>query len=254
MSRSLISILFFVFLFIGWELMARSDIWSDILLPAPSEILAYYVDAFKDGTLIEGIYVTLKRLIQGYIIGLFLGIPLGLLIAKFEVFEDTIGMIALGFQTLPSICWAPLALLWYGQTEMAMFFIVVMGSVWSIALATDAGVRNVPPIYVRAARTMGSKGLHTWFRVVIPAALPFIISGMKQGWAFAWRSLMAAEIYITILSGFGLGHLLHYARELHSMDAVIGIMIVIVAIGLIIDRIFFAPLEDFLHDRWGTKK
>lgn len=252
MKRFYVTFIFFVLLFGLWEWLARLGLWSDILLPAPSEILDYYVDAIQDGSLIEACYITLKRLFQGYFAGILFGVPMGLLNARFQIFEDTIGVIALGFQALPSICWAPLALLWFGQTETAMFFIVVMGSVWSIALATDAGVRHVPPIYVRAARTMGSKGLHTWFKVIIPAALPFIISGMKQGWAFAWRSLMAAEIYVTILTGFGLGHLLHYARELHSMDAVIGIMIIIVIIGLAIDRLVFAPLEHFLHRRWGT--
>ena len=125
--------------------------------------------------------------------------------ARFKLLQDTLGLLALGLQTLPSVCWVPLALLWFGQTEAAMFFVVVMGTVWSVIIATDTGVRNVPPIYARAARTMGSRGLHTWLQVMLPAALPFIVSGMKQGWAFAWRSLMAAEIYVTILSGFGLG-------------------------------------------------
>jgi NitT/TauT family transport system permease protein len=99
---------------------------------------------------------------------------------------------------------------------------------------------------------MGSRGIHTWITVILPASLPFIVSGMKQGWAFAWRSLMAAEIYITILTGFGLGHLLHYGRELQAMDTVIGIMLVIVGIGLLADKIMFSPLESFLHRRWGT--
>lgn len=252
MKRYYISIIFFVLLFFIWEILARANIWSDILLPPPSKIALYLFDSLMDGTLLEACYVTLKRLFQGYLVGICLGIPLGLLNARFEIFEDTVGVIALGMQALPSICWAPLALLWFGQTEKAMFFIVVMGSIWSIALATDAGVRHVPPIYVRAARTMGSSGLHIWFKVILPAALPFIITGMKQGFAFAWRSLMAAEIYITILTGFGLGYLLHYARELHSMDGLLGIMIVIILIGLLIDRIFFTPLERFLHKRWGT--
>ena len=104
----------------------------------------------------------------------------------------------------------------------------------------------------RAARTMGSVSLHKWTRVILPAALPYLVSGMKQGWAFAWRSLMAAEIYVTILSGFGLGHLLHYGRELNAMDQVIGIMLVIVLIGLLADKLLFAPWERFLHRRWGT--
>jgi sulfonate transport system permease protein len=112
----------------------------------------------------------------------------------------------------------------------------------------------VPPIFARAARTMGSRGLHTWFNVILPASLPFIVSGMKQGWAFAWRSLMAAEIYVTILTGFGLGYLLHYGRELNAMDQVIGVMLVIVVIGLLADKIVFAPCERFLHRRWGTAR
>jgi NitT/TauT family transport system permease protein len=145
-----------------------------------------------------------------------------------------------------------LALLWFGQTEMAMLFVVVMGTVWSVVIATSAGARNIPPIYARAARTMGSEGFDKWTRVILPAALPYVVSGMKQGWAFAWRSLMAAEIFVTILTGFGLGQILQYGRELSSMDQVIGVMLVIVLIGLIADKVLFSPWERFLHRRWGT--
>ena len=135
-----------------------------------------------------------------------------------------------------------------------MLFVVVMGTVWSVVISTDNGVRSVPPIYARAARTMGSNGWHTWLTVILPAALPFIVSGVKQGWAFAWRSLMAAEIYVTILTGYGLGHLLHYGRELNAMDQVLGVMLVIVAIGLLADKVLFAPWEAFLYRRWGTQR
>jgi NitT/TauT family transport system permease protein len=162
-----------------------------------------------------------------------------------------VGTIALGLQTLPSVCWVPLALLWFGQTETAMLFIVVMGTVWAVILATDHGIRQIPPIYREAASTMGSKGLHLWLRVLAPASLPHIVSGAKQGWAFAWRSLMAAEIYITILSGMGIGHLLHYGRELHAMDQVVGLMFIIIVIGFLADKIIFSPWERFLHRRWG---
>src|SRR5439155_10651905 len=126
------------------------------------------------------------------------------------------------------------------QTVSAMLFVVIMGTVWSVVIATDTGVRNIPPIFARAAKTMGSTGFHRWTRVILPAALPFLVSGMKQGWAFAWRSLMAAEIYVTILTGFGLGHLLHYGRELNAMEQVIGVMLVIVLIGLLADRLLFS--------------
>jgi NitT/TauT family transport system permease protein len=235
-----------------WAAIVHARIWSPILLPAPASVWEYLVGAAEDGTLLQATVVTLRRLLVGYFIGLTIGLPLGLLTASSKFVEDTIGVLALGLQTLPSVCWIPLALLWFGQTEGAMLFVVLMGTVWSVVIATDTGVRNIPPIFARAARTMGSRGLHRWTKVVVPASLPFLVSGMKQGWAFAWRSLMAAEIYVTILTGFGLGHLLHYGRELNAMDQVIGVMLVIIVIGLLADKILFSPWERFLHRRWGT--
>ncbi len=252
MKRRLIAALFFLMLLGIWELLCRAKIWSPVMMPEPLAVGEYLWESLRDGTLGQATLVTLRRLLIGYLAGVAIGLPLGLLTARFKTVEDTLGVIALGLQTLPSVCWVPLALLWFGQTEMAMLFVVVMGSVWSVVIATDNGVRTVPPIYARAARTMGSRGLHTWLKVILPAALPFIVSGMKQGWAFAWRSLMAAEIFVTILTGFGLGHLLHYGRELHAMDQIIGIMLVIIAIGLLADKILFSPWEKYLHRRWGT--
>jgi NitT/TauT family transport system permease protein len=225
-----------------------------VLPPPPGAVAEYVLGAALDGTLAEAIWVTLSRLLTGYAIGLALGLPLGLLTSSSRALEDTVGAMALGLQTLPSVCWIPLALLWFGQSEGAMLFVVVMGTVWSVIIATDHGARSIPPIYARAARTMGSCGLHRWTRVILPASLPFLVSGMKQGWAFAWRSLMAAEIYVTILTGFGLGHVLHYGRELNAMEQVIGAMLVIVVIGLAADRALFSPWERFLHRRWGTNR
>jgi len=254
MRRPLVTIGFFVLLVGIWDVIFRMRIWSPVLVPSPVSVASYIVGALRDGTLEQASAVTIRRLVMGYALGLLFGLPLGLLTARFKSCEDTIGVVALGFQTLPSVCWVPLALLWFGQTEAAMLFVVVMGTIWSVVIATDNGVRTVPPIYARAAQTMGSKRLHTWIKVIVPASLPFIVSGMKQGWAFAWRSLMAAEIYVTILTGFGLGHLLHYGRELQAMDQVIGIMLVIILIGLMADKILFSPWERFLHRRWGTAK
>src|SRR3984893_14337046 len=253
MKRFLLSVLFFVFLLFLWEMAFRAKIWSPVLLPSPEQVASYLKGATVDGTLLHATVITMRRLLLGYFAGIILGLPLGLLTARWTLLRDTLGTMALGLQTLPSVCWVPLALLWFGQTEAAMLFVVVMGTLWSVVIATETGVRNVPPIYRRAALTMGSKRLHIWFKVILPSALPFIVSGMKQGWAFAWRSLMAAEIFVTILTGFGLGQLLHYGRELNAMEQVIGIMIVIVVIGLLADKIFFSPIEKFLHRRWGTR-
>jgi len=252
MRRALLAALFFVLLIVVWQLIVWASIWSPVLLPSPLSVGEYLLGAARDGTLLQATVVTVRRLLVGYFIGIAIGLPLGLFTSRFRFMEDTVGVLGLGLQTLPSVCWVPLALLWFGQTESAMLFVVVMGTVWSVVIATDTGVHNIPPIFTRAARTMGSTGLHTWLKVILPASLPYLVSGMKQGWAFAWRSLMAAEIYVTILTGFGLGHLLHYGRELQAMDQVIGVMLVIVLIGLLTDKILFAPVERFLHHRWGT--
>src|SRR4029453_15531919 len=254
MKRFLFALLFFAILIGLWESAFRAKIWSPVLLPAPKQVAEYLETTASDGTLLQATVITMRRLLIGYVIGVIVGLPLGLLTARWKVFGDTIGTLALGLQTLTSVCWVPLALLWFGQTEAAMLFVVVMGTLWSVIIATETGVRNVPPIYRAARLTMGSKRLPILFTVILPAALPFIVSGMKQGWAFAWRSLMAAEIFVTILTGFGLGQLLHYGRELSAMEQVIGIMIVIVVIGLLADKIFFSPIEKFLHRRWGTSQ
>lgn len=252
MKRGMLSLMFLAVFLVTWETAVRREWVSDYLIAAPSDVLMYLKKAALDGSLPQAAGVTMRRLVTGYVAGFLIGLPLGLLIARFKCMQDTIGLLALGMQALPSVCWAPLALLWFGQKEAAIFFIVIMGSVWSIALSVNAGVHHVPSIFIHAARTMGSKGLHTWIKVILPASLPFVVSGMKQGWAFAWRSLMAAEIYITIITGLGLGHLLHYGRELHRMDTVIGIMFLIIVIGLVTDRLMFLPLERFIHRRWGT--
>jgi NitT/TauT family transport system permease protein len=254
MKRVFTASAFFVLLIAAWHWAFVARIWSPVLVPSPQSVLRYLGEITLDGTLEDAAGVTMKRLLAGYLIGLLAGVPLGFLTARVQAMRDTLGVMALGLQGLPSVCWVPLALLWFGQTEAAMLFVVVMGTLWSVILATETRIRNVNPLYVRAANTMGSQGLHTWIHVMLPASLPFIVSGMKQGWAFAWRSLMAAEIFVTILTGFGLGQLLHYGRELNAMDQVIGIMVVIVLIGLLADKIIFSPWENFLHRRWGTSK
>lgn len=254
MKRTVVVIIFFAALTGVWHALYLAGIWSPVLLPSPVMVASYLWGAILDGSLASASWITMKRLLVGYGIGCALGLPLGLFSARVRVVGDTVGFLALGLQTLPSVCWVPLALLWFGQTEGAMLFVVVMGTLWSVLIAVDNGVRNLPPIYVRAARTMGSSGFHTLRAVVLPASLPFVVSGMKQGWAFAWRSLMAAEIYVTILTGYGLGHLLHFGRELNSMDQVVGVMLIIVLIGLLADRLMFSPWERFLHQRWGTAR
>lgn len=246
----LFSILGFIVLIGIWEALFRAEIWSPLVLPSPFSVALYLWDSICDKVLIFAILTTIKRLVMGYAIGLLVGIPIGVLCARSKICRDTIGLLALGLQALPSVCWVPLAIIWFGMNEQAMLFVVLMGTVWSLVISTQHGVMSIPPIYIRAARTMGSKGMHTWLKVIMPAAFPSIVGGMKQGWAFAWRSLMAAEIYVSITT-IGLGQLLHYGRENMDMSQVVAIMFVVVVIGLLADKILFSPWERMLRKRWG---
>lgn len=247
---------FFWILAIGgaWQLLYSLGGYSELIFPAPLQVLDYLWNGFKEGILFRAIGITLKRLLLGYGIGVFMGIPIGMLCNRFVFCEATIGKFALGLQTLPSICWVPLSLLWFGQSENAILFVVLMGSLWALILSTDKGIQQIPTIYTKAAKTMGSRGIYLWLTVVLPASLPFLVTGLKQSWAFAWRSLMAAEIYVSVLSELGLGQLLHYGREMQAMEQVVGIIFIVVGIGLMAERVLFLPIETELHKRWGTGK
>jgi len=251
MRRGLIVFLFFAGLALLWELAVRSGRWSAVLLPSPVSVAEYLWASIRDGTLLESAWITLKRLLVGYFLGLAIGLPLGLLTSTSQVLEDTIGAMALGMQTLPSVCWVPLALIWFGQTEGAMLFVVVMGTVWSVIIATDYGARSIPPIFARAARTMGSEGLHRWTRVILPASLPFLVTGMKQGWAFAWRSLMAGELIVIIAHKPSLGVRLQNARDFSDAAGLMAAMLAILIIGILIDSLFFGVFERGIGRRWG---
>ena len=264
MKRFLTTFLFFVALILIWAALTgdllfmgigpEEPIWNPYVLPSPGVVGRYLWDNLINFKILSAMWVTLKRLLIGYAIGLVLGVPMGMLSARFRGVNDTLGVLALGLQALPSVCWVPLACIWFGQTEAALLFVVIMGTLWSVLLSTQNGMKNVPPIYARAARTMGSSPLHTLIFVTLPASAPFVVSGMKQGWAFAWRSLMAAEIYVSVVGGFGIGQYLHFGRELQRMYQVIAIMFIIIVVGLLADKLIFSPVESWLHRRWGTDK
>lgn len=234
-----------------WEWLVRRYAPGSPFIPTPTAIGRWIGESLLDGTLVSATLVTLRRLGTGFLLGALVGIPLGALCARVRLVRDTLGLLALGLQTLPSVCWVPLAILWFGQDESAILFVTVMGTVWSVVLAVQESVLAVPPLYVRAAQTMGSRGYHLWSRVVFPAALPGVLSGMKQGWAFAWRSLMAAEIFVVILSGYGLGSMLHDGRELLRMEQVVGVMGIVMLVGLLADLALFGPAERWLRRSRG---
>lgn len=244
-------VVFFLMLIGVWELLFLCGIWPEYVLPSPVSVGKTLLFGFQNKTFLIGIGISMKRIAIGYGISIGIGVFLGIVIARFRILEDTLGALISGLQTLPTICWLPLALLWFGLNDRAIIFLVIMGAVLSIAIATDSGVKNVPSLYIRAAKTMGAKGWRLYFEVIIPAALPHIIIGMKQGWSFAWRSLMAGELLIVCL---GLGHLMMIGRELNDMSQVIAVMIVIIIIGIVVDRLFFVKVEKRIRERWGLSK
>jgi NitT/TauT family transport system permease protein len=244
-------VLFLLLLVLAWEAASRLGLWRAWIFPSPLGIARSFWDGVVDGTIPRGIAVSMRRLLVGYLISLAGGISLGLALARSRTLRESIGTVVTGLQALPSICWLPLALLWFGLSETAILFVVVAGSLLSITVATESGVRNVPPLYLRAARTMGARGMTLYLRVILPAALPSIISGMRLGWTFAWRSLMAGELLF--VSG-GLGQLLATGRELGDMARVMAVMVAIVSLGLVTEVLFFQRIDARVREVWGTDR
>jgi NitT/TauT family transport system permease protein len=241
-------LLFFALLLGVWELAYRLRLWPSYIFPAPSEVMGTLTYGITRLNFLIGIGGSLRRLLIGYGLALGIGLALGLLMGQLRWLKETLGLVVLGLQTLPSICWLPLAILWFGLNERAILFVVVMGAVLSIAQATEDGVRNTPPLYLRAARNLGARGWRLYISVILPAALPSIVTGMKLGWSFAWRSLMAGELLYALP---GLDNLLTMGRELNDMSQVVAVMVIIIALGLITDRLIFATLERLIRERWG---
>jgi NitT/TauT family transport system permease protein len=242
---------FYALLLLAWEALARSGIWPDYLFPPPSEVLRTLALGLIGGRYLIGALVSIQRILIGYSIALVVGTVLGLSLARSRLLDETLGSLVVGLQALPSVCWLPLAILWMGLSERAIIFVVVMGALFSIALGVAAGVKNAPPLYVRAARNLGARGLRLYSQVILPAALPTILGGLKQGWAFAWRSLMAGELLFFTLS---LGNLLQTGRDLNNVAQVMAIMLLIIAIGVSIDGLLFSPIERRVRERWGLSQ
>jgi NitT/TauT family transport system permease protein len=177
-----------------------------------------------------------------------LGIALGVLIATSRFLKETLGGLVVSLQSLPSLCWLPLAVLWFGLSEKAIIFVVVMGSLLSVTISTELGVRHVPKIYSMAGRNLGASGIQLFLHVLLPASLPHLVSGLKQGWAFAWRSLVSGEM---IFVSLGLGHLLMMGRDLNDMSQVVAVMILIVTIGYLVDGLLFRTIEKRIQQTWG---
>lgn len=229
-------------------MIAKLKIWPPYLFPAPHEVLSTLWAGFADHSFWIAVVVSMRRMLIGYAVSVALGLILGLGIASNEFLEQTVGGLLVSLQSLPSICWLPMAVLWFGLTEKAIIFVVVMGSVLSVTISMETGRKQLPRIYNMAGRNLGARGFQLFWHVTLPASLPYLVSGLKQGWAFAWRSLISGEmIFVTL----GLGQLLMMGRDLNDMSQVVAIMILIIALGSVVDKLFFDTIERSLQRRWG---
>ncbi|MFC7881184.1 ABC transporter permease [Streptomyces sp. NPDC057376] len=228
-----------------WQGLVSFEIVDDpTKLPAPSDVWAVVHQAWLQGELLGYIWTSVSRGLSGFLLALLIGTPLGLLVARVKFVRAAIGPILSGLQSLPSVAWVPPAVIWLGLNNSMMYAVILLGAVPSIANGLVSGVDQVSPIFLRAGRTLGATGLKGTWHIVLPAALPGYVAGLKQGWAFSWRSLMAAEIIASFPDlGIGLGQLLENGRNASDMAMVFEAILLILIVGIAIDLLIFSPLE-----------
>ncbi|MFL5797149.1 MAG: ABC transporter permease [Actinomycetota bacterium] len=231
-----------------WWLLTATGAVPARDLPSPATVWSTLWDRIKDGTIPVAASRSLLRLAFGIAVAAVFGTLIGVGMAASRTFQRSVGALVVGLQALPPIAWLPLAALWFGFSERAVVFVVILGAFPSIALATAASIRQVSPLLVRAGRTLGADGWELYRHVVVPAAVPGYLEGLRQGWVFAWRSLLAAELIIQ--GGKGLGHSLTEAGNSFDAPTILTLMVVIVVIGILIDAAF-AALDRRVRSRRG---
>ncbi|MFE6332474.1 ABC transporter permease [Streptomyces sp. NPDC057806] len=227
-----------------WQVLVWAEVAPAYKLPAPSAVWDEVRAAWLQGTLLDYIWTSVSRGLLGFLLALAIGTPLGLLVARVKFVRAAIGPILSGLQSLPSVAWVPPAVLWLGLNNSMMYAVILLGAVPSIANGLVSGIDQIPPLFLRAGRTLGATGLRGTWHIVMPGALPGYLAGLKQGWAFSWRSLMAAEIIASSPDlGVGLGQLLENGRNNASMSQVFLAIFLILLVGIAIDLLLFSPLE-----------
>jgi sulfonate transport system permease protein len=248
MRRAARQFAFYALLVGIWALIARLHIWPPYIVPPPIDVYNALKDGFEDRSLLIAIGVSSRHMLLGYGISVILGMFLGIALAANQYLEQTVGGLLVSLQSMPSICWLPLAVLWFGLSENAILFVIIMGSTLSVTISMETGRKQMPKIYSMAGRNLGARKWNLFYHVLLPASMPYIITGLKQGWAFAWRSLFAGEMLSLSL---GLGQRLNAGRDNNDMPQVIAVMILIVAIGYIVDGWLFRSVERRLQHKWG---
>ena len=203
----------------------------------------------RDGSLLLATLMSLQRIAVGFVISVVVGSVLGAFTASDDWAKDTLGRLLTALQTIPSIAWLPLAILWFGLNDRAVIFVVVIGSTLPIAISVESGIRNVPVTLMRVARMMRLTPWQMTTKVILPASVPALVAGLRNAWAFAWRSLMAGEL---LIASTGLGQVLSVARELVDMGRVFAVLLIIGLLGYAVDQGIFRRLEDQVARKWDV--
>lgn len=242
---------FYLLLFATWQTVISLHWAPDYLFPSPAQVFKRLYELVTEGFMLPSIQATLYRMAIGFSIAAAIGLVLGLGMGMSAIAHACLKSLFLGLQTLPTAAWAPLSLLIFGLKDTGIYFVIVMSAAPAIAIATADGILNIPPIYLRAARTLGTPAAMMPFRIIVPAALPAIVTGIKLGWTLGWHGAVSAEL---IKSVVGLGFLLNAGRELNDAAQVFAIMIVTILFGLLLDRFLFGIFEHRIRKRWGLTK
>lgn len=227
---------------------SRLGWWPAAALPGPWAIGTSFAGLVATPALLGAVAASMKLMLIGYGLAVVLGVPFGILIHQTPWLRATLGPALLGLQTLPSVCWLPLALVWFGVSLQAVLFVVLGNSVFAIAVSTSGALSQVPPQMTQAGQTLGARGWTLMRRVLLPAAYPDILTGLRLGWTFAWRALMAGEL---IVPHIGLGQVLQAGRASARVADILATMLVIVLLGLLVEVAFFARLERKVRRQWG---
>lgn len=221
-----------------WQLVVWTHWRPEYVLPGPGDVLRQLGDLLGEPTFYRAIGITVRRGLTGYALAVLVGSVVGASVARVRPLRTAVGSLITGLQTMPSIAWFPFAILLFQLSESAILFVVVLGAAPSIANGLIAGVDHVPPPLLRAGRVLGASGLRLYRHVILPASLPSFVAGLKQGWAFAWRSLMAGELLVIVANRPSIGARLQFARELSDAPALLALMIVVLMIGIVVDTVF----------------
>ncbi|AXI77005.1 ABC transporter permease [Peterkaempfera bronchialis] len=227
-----------------WQGVYAAEVFPEYKFPGPGSVWDSFLDLWRRGQVFEVLWTSVSRGLFGFLISLAIGTPIGLIVARVRPVRAALGPILSGLQSLPSVAWVPAAIIWLGLNGSAMYAVILLGAVPSIANGLISGIDQVPPLYLRAGRTLGATGPRGAWHILLPAALPGYLAGLKQGWAFSWRSLMAAEIIASSPDlGLGLGQLLENGRVAFDMARVELAILLILIVGIAIDLLIFSPLE-----------